>query len=421
MPTSLWLVTSLVTLSVLVDASPLTLQAAEPLASLEQWLATPSQDRESLASQSWSQTSLTAAQAATAQSWLWEDYCKSQTPWATEVLAANQVSDGEFTMKFDLRTFGDAPQNGHSLYLSLHGGGGAPTAVNDSQWKNQQRLYELTEGIYIAPRAPTDTWNLWHQAHIDGLFQQIIKALVVTKRVDPNRVYVMGYSAGGDGVYQLGPRMADTWAAAAMMAGHPNEASPLNLRNIGFTIHMGALDGAYDRNKVAKTWGDELDRLQTADPDGYAHETIIHEGKGHWMDRQDAVALDYMAKFTRNPNPKRVIWRQDDVTHQHFYWLAIPSANGENSLHAGQQVIANIDGQTIDLETTDITHLTLRLNDQLVDLDQEVVIRSGGKQLFCNKMARTIEVLLATMLETSDPNYAWPASVDLIIPPTQEP
>ena len=56
--------------------------------------------------------------------------------------------------------------------------------------------------------------------------------------VDPNRVYIMGYSAGGDGVYQLAPRMADRWAAAAMMAGHPNDASPLGLRNItGFNHH----------------------------------------------------------------------------------------------------------------------------------------------------------------------------------------
>ena len=61
----------------------------------------------------------------------------------------------------------------------------------------------------------------------------------------------MGYSAGGDGVYQLAPRMADRLAVASMMAGHPNDASPLGLRNIGFAIHVGALDSGYNRNKVA--------------------------------------------------------------------------------------------------------------------------------------------------------------------------
>ena len=72
----------------------------------------------------------------------------------------------------------------------------------------------------------------------------------------------MGYSAGGDGVYQLAPRMADRFAAAAMMAGHPNETSPAGLRNIGFAIHMGALDVAYNRNEIARRWGVMLDSLQ---------------------------------------------------------------------------------------------------------------------------------------------------------------
>ena len=52
--------------------------------------------------------------------------------------------------------------------------------------------------------------------------------------VNPNRVYIMGRSAGGDGIYQVAPRMADRFAAAAMSAGHPNEASHLCLRNIAF-------------------------------------------------------------------------------------------------------------------------------------------------------------------------------------------
>ena len=38
-------------------------------------------------------------------------------------------------------------------------------------------LYTLDEGIYIAPRAPTNTWNLWHEAHIDPLFARLIENL----------------------------------------------------------------------------------------------------------------------------------------------------------------------------------------------------------------------------------------------------
>ena len=55
--------------------------------------------------------------------------------------------------------------------------------------------------------------------------------------IDVNRVYLSGYSAGGDGVYKLGPRMADRLAGAAMCGGHPNGASMLSLKNCFFSIH----------------------------------------------------------------------------------------------------------------------------------------------------------------------------------------
>ena len=119
-------------------------------------------------------------------------------------------------MPFWYTTFGDAPFGERSLWISMHGGGGAPSEVNTSQWENQKKLYTLEEGVYLVPRAPTDTWNLWHQSHIDPMFEQLIENMIVFEGVDPNRVYITGYSAGGDGVYQLAPRMADRLAAAGM-------------------------------------------------------------------------------------------------------------------------------------------------------------------------------------------------------------
>ena len=119
-----------------------------------------------------------------------------------------------FSLGYLEKVFGTAPEGKRSLWISMHGGGGAPSRVNDSQWKNQINLYKPKEGIYVAPRAPTDTWNLWHQSHIDVLFDRLIENYVATRGVDPNRIFLMGYSAGGDGVYQLAPRMADRWAAA---------------------------------------------------------------------------------------------------------------------------------------------------------------------------------------------------------------
>ena len=171
----------------------------------------------------------------------------------------------------------------------MHGGGGAPPQVNDGQWKNQMRLYKPNEGIYLCPRAPTDTWNLWHQSHIDPLFDRLIENMIIFEEVDPDKVYLMGYSAGGDGVYQLAPRMCDRFAAAAMMAGHPNETSPQGLRNLPFALQVGENDKSYRRNKIAESWGEKLAELKESEEykaAGEVAKTALIEARTNFINTQ---------------------------------------------------------------------------------------------------------------------------------------
>ncbi|HWB60910.1 MAG TPA: hypothetical protein VG733_15545, partial [Chthoniobacteraceae bacterium] len=276
-----------------------------PLAALAQWLAQPRDKRPPLAGAAFATTPLDKAAASSALDALWKDRVASLKQTRAAEMQAKVIEMNGQKMKFDWLSFGTPPPvgspHGRSLFISMHGGGGAPTAVNDEQWHNQIELgkaYSPTEGIYVAPRAPTDAWDMWHQAPVDVFFARLIEDFVAFENVDPNRVYILGYSAGGDGVYQLAPRMADDWAAASMMAGHPNDASPLGLRNVPFAIQVGANDAAYHRNDVAAEWGKKLDALQHDDPQGYIHFTELHAGKGHWMDLEDKKAVPWMEKYT---------------------------------------------------------------------------------------------------------------------------
>ena len=321
-----------------------------------------------------------------------------------------QITVDGVKMKFELKFYGEKPKEGWSLYFSLHGGGQTEPAVNEKQWVRHQNLYVVSEGIVFVPRSPTNTWNMWHQDHIDPLFNRIIQNMIMLYEVDPNKVYLMGYSAGGDGVYQLAPRMADRFAAAAMMAGHPNETSPLGLRNLPFTLHMGENDTPYNRNKVAKEWKGNLKDLRNNDPEGYPHLVTIHQGKGHWMELLDTVAISWMDNYKRNPYPKRVVWKQDDVTHNRFYWLRDENPT-ERSL-----LVANIKGQTIEIENTSVSDFTIMLNDSLVDMDKSVIVKYDGKELFNATVPRTSTTILKSIREYGDPESVYygeiPISLD---------
>ena len=353
---------------------------------------------------------LTRAEAELEARRLWDERLKEvrADPARVAEVEAKRLKIGELEMPFAFKVFGDKPSEGRSLYLSMHGGGNAAPRVNDRQYENQKGLYQPKEGVYLAPRAPTNTWDLWHQRHIDGFFVRLILDMVAFEGVDPDKVYLMGYSAGGDGVYQVAPRLADRFAAAAMMAGHPNESKPLGLRNLPFNLHMGGNDAAYNRNKIARTYGDELDALAKADPGGYPHLVEIHPGKPHWMDREDASAVPWMAKYRRDTAPKKVVWYQDDVTHDQFSWLAVPPGEA----HAGATVVASVVGQEVRVEQLEgVKTLTIRLDDRLVDLDQPVKILVLGQTRFEGKLPRSAATLAKTLNERNDPKLMFPAEV----------
>jgi len=307
------------------------------------------------------------------------------------------------------RVFGLTPKDGRSLYISMHGGGHCPKEVNDEQWMNQIYLYEPLEGVYVAPRAPWNTSDLWHRKGLDELLEDVIRACVVFEGVNPNKVYLLGYSAGGDGVWRLAPRMADKWAAASMMAGHPGESSQINLINTPFMIWMGENDHYYDRNILAKEKALVMDSLSAAHPGKYPHSNNIIESKGHWMERVDTAALGWMAQYRRNPYPKQVVWRQELVTREHFYWLTAPA----DEVEQGKTVIASIDGNVINIEQCDYSRLTICLNDHLVNLDKKVTIRYKGKKIARVKPRRTIANLHRSLSERNDRSFAFPCIIDV--------
>jgi predicted esterase len=306
-----------------------------------------------------------------------------------------------------VKRIGTKPKEGYSLFIGLHGGGGCPADVNDSQWENHKKLYKLPEGsIWLAPRAPTNVWNLWHQEHIDRMIKKLSQVFLLSNFVDCNKVYLSGYSAGGDGVYKLAPRLADLFAGAAMMAGHPNGASLLGLRNLPFSIQVGENDTGYQRNKVAQEYAKKLEVLKKNDKKGYNNHFVMHKNTGHWMNLKDKVAFEWMSKFTRDPYPEKIVWKQcSDVTNQYFYWLKVdePVAN--------TLIVAERKGNTIILESKDVQTIRVRLNDRFVDLEKEVSVFFNGKKIFCDKVKRDWEFCRQTVLERYDYYYTFCAEI----------
>lgn len=395
----------------------------------------------------------------------------------------------EQTMLFLMDRIGEPDESGRfPLYITLHGGGGGPSEDNDEQWLMMYAYYRpaVENGIYVACRGITDTWDLHFQPASYPLYDRLIQAMIYLYQADPNRVYLLGFSAGGDGVYQIAPRMADRFAAANMSSGHPNGVSLRNLCNCPFSIQVGVRD-YYSESAMRCIRGAECDQTLNAYRDqlgyGYTHQVLVHVPEGHnfndFSDSQaeviadpaayadpglaedmleafldalesaagmDAVgtlsyfpadeepafdqavrrivkedyqletafvnanAVRYVSQFTREPAPETVVWdlstraASREVTS--FYWLKADAAVTEGV------ITASLTGDnTITVHPENVNgDFSILVHPALLDVSRpiRIVTPEGEFEVHVNPSQ---EIMLASMMETGDPDLAWAAEI----------
>jgi hypothetical protein len=197
--------------------------------------------------------------------------------------------------------------------------------------------------------------------------------------------------------------MADRFAAAAMMAGHPNETTPDGLRNLPFAIFMGGNDAAYERNEQAAKWGKDLDSLQKTDPTAYIHNVQVVPNKGHWMDRVDTAGINWMAQFSRNPLPQKIVWKQDDCHQETFYWLGV----SKQEIKTGKRIVVERKENTINILENYSETLSIYLNDEMLNLDLPIIIQYKGKKIFEGLATRNIQTVYKSLKQRMDENLVF--------------
>jgi poly(3-hydroxybutyrate) depolymerase len=367
---------------------------------------------------------------------LWQDFVqlirntRSNEVGATWDSAKSITVDGTHTLKYYQRKIGQEPQGGRSLFIMMHGGGQTTPESNDRNWegyKTWYQNYEIQDAVVIAARSPTNTWNMWFQDHVDPLFERLITDMIVFENINPNKIYLLGYSAGGDGAYRLGTRMADRWAGVSMGGGHQgrdtddDRARPENLYNVAFDAFMGEKDTMHNRNDLVKVWGQRLEALQQKNPGAYPSQWRILEDKTHGDARPKMTTTTeqsvnatttgtFLQRYTRNPMPQTVIWHQSDVTKSHFYWLTVNQANQKKNT----QIAASYNGNTIELkDMKDLTAITLRVSDTFkdMDLDKVITVQSNGQQVYSGMARRTIGTMYRTLYERESPEFTFPSEL----------
>lgn len=370
----------------------------------------------------------------------------------TDIVRLNETEKksmtfGDAEMKYTVSIIGEPGENGYPVYIALHGGGGTTKEFNDSQWNHMQIYYRdsVECGIYVAPRGVRDTWNTHFNDESYFLYEKLIENLSIYENIDTNRIYLTGYSAGGDGVYQIAPRLADRFAAVNMSAGHPNGVNLTNLYNTPISLQCGENDTSFDRHKETARSANRLEELsenyQTDDAaHGYIHTVFIHVGKGHgvrdndagrsrqavisnpdeWLQGADPIpettntnAVDFLNQYTRNPLPQRIVWdlsvRSPETGTETFYWLRASA-----DVKAGI-VVVNYDKATNTFNVEKNTaegEVCIMVNDEMADLFSPITVTFNGESTSCT-VTPTLDYMKKTISEKWDKNMIFAAEIPL--------
>jgi predicted esterase len=371
---------------------------------------------------------------------VWREYVmtESQNRERAVEMANREIAFGEVTMRFAYFVIGEPDKNGFPLFIALHGGGQTP--ANEQQFEQMQIYYRgsVKNGIYVAVRGVRDTWNTHFNPESFPLYDRLIENMIILRNVDPNRVYLMGFSAGGDGVYGITPRMADRFAAVSMSAGHHNGVNPYNFQHTPIILQCGDGDTAFNRNVETARFGIKLSEMQQRFP-GFEHQVNIHVSRGHnfadnsvprtpqlvWADsqawlssqsdtiRKNTNAVDFLTQHVRTPLPETVVWdlstRAGMRSVESFYWL-----RADREMTAGLIVASyNTRNNTITITTEGVegTFYVL-LNRTMLNFDRPITLIVNG-----NRSRKTVssshDIIVETTNERGDLHFQFSAVIEV--------
>jgi transglutaminase-like putative cysteine protease len=308
------------------------------------------------------------------------------------------------------RHVGTKPKAGWPLVIAMHGGGGTTKEINDAQWKRmfEQHYHDHPDAggyVYLALRAPNDTWNGFYDDAIAPLVARLILQFVLFAEVDSDRVYLLGASHGGYGAFVIGPKIPDRFAAIHASAAAPTDGETMgeNLRNTIFTFMVGSNDTAYGRDWRCQKFAEELESWRR-ERGGYPGAFEWKPGVGHSVPDREKVG-EMLCSAPRNPWPKQVVWVQSDDILRHFYWLESPRPADQ------ARIEAVVTGNTVTIKTHGQRKLVLWLDAMLVDLTQPVTVDIGDGKPRSIVPSPDLQTYCDSLEDRGDPRLAAPVRI----------
>ncbi|MBI5359345.1 MAG: alpha/beta hydrolase [Planctomycetes bacterium] len=278
----------------------------------------------------------------------------------------------------------------YPLLVMMHGAG----FQGDAYIGRYGDFPEQNGYVLLCPSGTSEWWSDTEEAFLVS----IIGSIRTKYRIDPDRIFLAGFSNGGIGTWSVGLHNPDLFAGLLPMAGALNEAETYLLNSMNLPILM--LHGTKD-NTIPFEAGKEAFNKITA----LKHKNIrlldYPEEKpmagGHFFPTHKLQdVFDWLADKNRNAFPSELNCASADKKLNSFYWLKLDDFT-EMEITASvinNKIAINIAGA--------VNKLTVRLNDKMIDYSKPVEIVVNGKTVFNGMALKNAETLLTGFKNARD-------------------
>jgi dienelactone hydrolase len=285
-------------------------------------------------------------------------------------------------------------------------GGGPGKAIPTVQ--GMRDSLESRGFLGLFPQARGSWWDKASISAVRVLLDEVLESL----NVDPNRVYLTGFSNGGTGTFLYSTLWPHRLAAAASLMGGGLpffiEEAPAtdNLRALPMLFVHGEKDEVIPMQATVATVK-AIKRLDASAP----VESHILAGRGHdiVVGGDDGLTLPFFEARKRDPFPRRVRFATRSLEFARAFWIDIAAKDGGQAEVQGEIGPDN----AITVTTRRVTRLRVLLRRELLADGAPVVVRWNGREAFRGPFQEDCGLLASTWRQTRDPFLAHSFEVDL--------
>lgn len=195
----------------------------------------------------------------------------------------------------------------------------------------------------------TRSWGFRSLSTYDAM--QVIAAMKRKYPIDADRVYLIGFSAGGSGAMHLASCYPDQFAAVLPLVAAGNHYPLANFRNLPVAFHHGDRD-----------WTSSIcnARIQAARMKALGCPVVLREysGAGHSIPGSHAPLMQWLFDQKRDPAPKSIAHDCEVPSLGRSYWFRI---NELQDPHRRASAEATVAGDQVTLELQNVAAFSLQL------------------------------------------------------------